>query len=62
MRCRWSGMDWAPARSSKLRATEVLKQAEFTVTVDLHLGEGCADYYTSDLTYDYVKINAAYRT
>jgi len=46
----------------ELRATEVLKQAEFTVTVDLHLGDGCADYYTSDLTYDYVKINAAYRT
>jgi glutamate N-acetyltransferase / amino-acid N-acetyltransferase len=46
----------------ELQATEVLKQAEFTVTVDLRLGKGCADYYTSDLTYDYVKINAAYRT
>jgi glutamate N-acetyltransferase/amino-acid N-acetyltransferase len=44
------------------RATEVLKNAEFTVTVDLQLGEGEAEYYTSDLTYDYVKINAAYRT
>jgi glutamate N-acetyltransferase/amino-acid N-acetyltransferase len=44
------------------QATAVLKQAEFTVTVDLHLGAGAADYYTSDLTYDYVKINAAYRT
>jgi len=44
------------------RATEVLKQDEFTVTIDLHLGDGAADYYTSDLSYDYVKINAAYRT
>lgn len=44
------------------QATAVLKEAEFTVTVNLHLGAGCADYYTSDLTYDYVKINAAYRT
>jgi glutamate N-acetyltransferase/amino-acid N-acetyltransferase len=44
------------------RATEVLKKPEFTVTVDLHLGEGEAFYYTSDLTYDYVKCNAAYRT
>ncbi len=44
------------------KATEVLKQPEFTVTVDLSLGDGSADYYTSDLTYEYVKINADYRT
>ena len=44
------------------RASEILKQPEFTVTVDLTLGEGSAYYYTSDLTYDYVKINADYRT
>nr|WP_320050282.1 bifunctional glutamate N-acetyltransferase/amino-acid acetyltransferase ArgJ [uncultured Desulfuromonas sp.] len=43
-------------------ATEVLKKPEFRVTVDLHLGQGRAHYYTSDLTYDYVKINADYRT
>lgn len=43
-------------------ATAVLKQSEFTVTVDLHLGPGEASYYTSDLTYEYVKINGAYRT
>ncbi len=44
------------------QATAVLKQPEFTVTVDLALGSGSADYYTSDLTFDYVKINADYRT
>ena len=44
------------------RATAVLKTPEFTVTVDLHLGEGEADYYTSDLTYDYVRINGSYRS
>jgi len=44
------------------KATEVLKTPEFTVTVDLHLGGGQAHYYTSDLTYDYVKINADYRS
>jgi glutamate N-acetyltransferase/amino-acid N-acetyltransferase len=44
------------------KATQVLKTSEFTVTVDLHLGAGESVYYTSDLTYDYVKINAAYRT
>lgn len=44
------------------KASEVLKRPEFTVTIDLGLGAGSAYYYTSDLTYDYVKINAAYRT
>ncbi|OEU72324.1 MAG: bifunctional ornithine acetyltransferase/N-acetylglutamate synthase [Desulfuromonadales bacterium C00003068] len=43
-------------------ATKVLKQAEFSVRINLNLGQGCADYYTSDLTYEYVKINADYRT
>lgn len=44
------------------QATEVLKLDEFTVTVDLGLGDGEFSYYTSDLTYDYVKINADYRS
>jgi len=43
-------------------ATEVLKKPEFCVSIDPHLGGGKAYYYTSDLTYDYVKINADYRT
>lgn len=43
-------------------ATEVLKQRQFTVTV--HLGEGRAEaeVYTCDFSYDYVKINADYRS
>ncbi|MGK2944295.1 MAG: bifunctional glutamate N-acetyltransferase/amino-acid acetyltransferase ArgJ [Desulfuromonadales bacterium] len=44
------------------KASEILKQPEFTVTIDLALGEGSAYYYTSDLTYDYVRINADYRS
>lgn len=43
-------------------ASEVLKKPEFTVTVNLGTGDGSAYYYTSDLSYEYVKINAAYRT
>ncbi len=43
-------------------ASEVLKLDEFVVTVDLHLGSAEANYYTSDLSYEYVKINADYRT
>jgi glutamate N-acetyltransferase/amino-acid N-acetyltransferase len=47
---------------AEARGTEVLKKPEFGVTVDLHLGSGSATVYTSDLSYDYVKINADYRT
>jgi glutamate N-acetyltransferase/amino-acid N-acetyltransferase len=35
---------------------------EFCVTVALNVGDGEATVYTSDLSYDYVKINADYRT
>jgi glutamate N-acetyltransferase/amino-acid N-acetyltransferase len=42
--------------------TEVLKRPEFTVSIDLHGGPGEAVVYTNDLSYDYVRINADYRT
>lgn len=44
------------------RGTEVLHQKEFTVTVDLGIGDGTATVYTSDLSHEYVSINADYRT
>jgi glutamate N-acetyltransferase/amino-acid N-acetyltransferase len=44
------------------RGTEVLKQKEFTVLVDLGIGSGAATVYTSDLTHEYVSINADYRS
>lgn len=47
---------------AEARGSAVLKKAEFSVTIDLKLGEGFATVYTSDLSYDYVKINADYRT
>ncbi len=47
---------------AEAKGTEVLKKKEFGVTVDLHLGSGSATVYTSDLSYEYVKINADYRT
>jgi glutamate N-acetyltransferase/amino-acid N-acetyltransferase len=43
-------------------ATTIMQQPEFTITIDLNLGNAEYDYYTSDLTYDYVKINADYRS
>ena len=42
--------------------TQVLKQKEFKVTIDLQIGTGETVVYTSDLSYDYVRINADYRT
>jgi glutamate N-acetyltransferase / amino-acid N-acetyltransferase len=32
------------------------------IDIDLALGDGAATYLTTDLSYDYVKINAEYRT
>lgn len=43
-------------------ATAVMQKEEFCVRLDLGQGTAAASYYTSDLTYDYVKINADYRT
>jgi glutamate N-acetyltransferase/amino-acid N-acetyltransferase len=47
---------------AEARGSAVLRKPEFSVIVDLHLGQGSATVYTSDLSYDYVKINADYRT
>jgi glutamate N-acetyltransferase/amino-acid N-acetyltransferase len=44
------------------RATRVLQQPRFTVTIDLKEGSGACAFYTCDLSLDYVKINADYRT
>jgi glutamate N-acetyltransferase/amino-acid N-acetyltransferase len=44
------------------KGSEVLRKGEFSVTIDLALGKGCATVYTSDLSHDYVSINADYRT
>ncbi len=43
-------------------ANEKLKSKEIKIVVDLHLGKGTAKVLTCDLTEDYVKINAEYRT
>jgi len=40
----------------------VMKQSEITVRIDLHRGPAHATVWTCDLSYDYVKINADYRS
>ena len=44
------------------QANTVMKAREFTVTVDLGLGRAEATVWTTDLTMDYIKINASYRS
>jgi glutamate N-acetyltransferase / amino-acid N-acetyltransferase len=39
-----------------------LAGSDFRIELDLGLGDGGASYLTSDLSYDYVRINAEYRT
>ena len=49
-------------KEAEAEATRVLKQDEFTVTVDLNLGRETETVFTCDFSIDYVKINADYRT
>jgi glutamate N-acetyltransferase / amino-acid N-acetyltransferase len=44
------------------RAGQVIKKKSFKVTVDLHQGKSQFSVLTSDLSLDYVKINASYRS
>ena len=40
----------------------VLTNGHCAIEIDLALGDGVATYLTSDLSYDYVRINADYRS
>jgi glutamate N-acetyltransferase/amino-acid N-acetyltransferase len=50
------GMDREP------EVQELLKPREIHLTIHLHQGKAEFEVWTCDLSYDYVKINAAYRT
>jgi glutamate N-acetyltransferase/amino-acid N-acetyltransferase len=49
-------------REAEAAATQILKTARFTITIDLGVGRRGATIHTCDLSTDYVKINAAYRS
>ena len=51
-----------PRAFDEAEAAELLSQKEVDITVDLHMGAESATVLTCDLSYDYVKINAEYRT
>lgn len=44
------------------KITKTLKEDEVKISVNLHLGEWSATAWGCDLSYDYVRINSAYRT
>ncbi|MEN6616792.1 MAG: bifunctional glutamate N-acetyltransferase/amino-acid acetyltransferase ArgJ [Syntrophorhabdus sp.] len=49
-----------PFNEKKMK--KLMDKKEISIVVDLHGGRSSFDIYTTDLTYDYVKINASYRT
>lgn len=44
------------------RIARVVKRKQFTIIADLHQGQATARLWTTDLSYDYVRINASYRS
>jgi glutamate N-acetyltransferase/amino-acid N-acetyltransferase len=54
--------DGAGVEFSEEKAKEILLEKEINILVSLNDGDGCAEAYGCDLTYDYVKINGDYRT
>ena len=47
---------------SEEKATELLSGEKVVITADMHMGDADATAWGCDLTYDYVKINADYRS
>jgi glutamate N-acetyltransferase/amino-acid N-acetyltransferase len=48
--------------AAERRIAQVFKRKEFTISVNLGQGRGSARMWTTDLSYDYVRINASYRS
>lgn len=51
-----------PLKFSETKALEVLQQKDIAIDINLGLGKFASTAWGCDLSYDYVKINAAYRT
>lgn len=56
VRGRLAGEEWEST------VAPTLKQRDITIHLDLGAGKAASEVWTCDLTYDYVKINAHYRT
>jgi glutamate N-acetyltransferase/amino-acid N-acetyltransferase len=49
-------------RFSEAAAKKILQKKEVSITLNLHQGNKSAVYYTCDYSFDYIKINASYRS
>ena len=70
---RWNG-DWLSLilvynkgeilfdEENEKKAAKIMEKEEFKIVCDLGIGEGEFITYSCDLSYEYVKINADYRT
>ena len=47
---------------TEARGSEVMKRPEITIHIELGRGQASDTVYTCDLSYEYVKINADYRS
>ena len=47
---------------SEAEAARVMEQPEYLVLIDLGRGAAQDEVWTSDLSYEYVRVNAEYRT
>lgn len=54
------GQGTGPEKES--RATSVMKKREYVVRINLHRGKKSTSIFTTDFSYDYVRINASYRS
>jgi glutamate N-acetyltransferase/amino-acid N-acetyltransferase len=54
------GIGLGPAAERRIAA--IFRKASFRITVDLGQGDATATVWTTDLTYEYVRINASYRS
>lgn len=50
------------AGTPERKQTEAINKREFSIDLDIGVGDGCFTIWTCDLTYEYVKINADYHT
>ena len=54
------GQGLGPATERRL--AKVFQKRDFTILVDLGLGTAQSHMWTTDLSYEYVRINASYRS
>ncbi len=48
--------------AAQRKIDRIVQNKEFTITIDLGLGSSSARLWTTDLSYEYVRINASYRS